>query len=163
MRIFGLVLLLAILAGCSEEPTAEKPKEEVKQEKQASKEETTKVVEAEPEPAEITFVDFDKKYTRDTEETQYPSGLFELKDGTRLNADYITYSNGDYFDYAMAVFYEGKLARLKLETSASIEEVEQGLESLEGTTVNQTRVGYEIVFDERFATDNIAVLPSEWN
>jgi hypothetical protein len=126
-------------------------------------EEKPKVEQVKPE---INFVEFDKKYERDPEATPYMDGLFLLKDGTRLNADYIQYMDDDgFFDYASAIFYDGKLANLKLETTKTVEEVEAGLGITfnEDVKVDPTRNGFDINFDERFLIDNIERLPNEWD
>ncbi|USK59193.1 hypothetical protein [Peribacillus asahii] len=156
--IYSAALVSLLLAGCGSE--------EVKQDEAAPA--PTKV--KEPSKAEvkleITFAEFDKKYERDPEYDSYPDGLFQLKDGTKLNADYISYVDDDgFFDYASAIFYDGKLANLKIETTKSAAEVEAGLgiKSTDGVKIDPTRVGFEITFDDRFATDNIDRFSNEWD
>lgn len=186
---FGAILLvISILSGCAEnqetdqskelaqkEPK-EKPAEEVKVEvgKTAdansaeevvseTKEEETAV---EPEvklPLEITKAIFDAKFSLDKDETQYNSGKFQLGDGTVVQADYLFYSDNEVFDYASAIFQEGVLVDIQVETAATVEELEKGLGvSFSEASVNPYKFGYEINFDDAFAEGNISVYPNEW-
>ena len=175
------VLLVAfgalLLVGCSESEEAE-PKKDDKVEQVVEEEEVKETVKEEigeedvevkeeivkEEPPVITFVEFDKTHARDPESEVYMNGLFELKSGERVNADYVWYVDGGFFDYASAIFIDGNLASLKIESTQTFEVIEKGLGiSLENVNVDATRMGYEIVFDERFHTDNIRVYPNEWN
>ncbi|WP_110928753.1 hypothetical protein [Bacillus massiliglaciei] len=113
----------------------------------------------------ITFSQFDAKYKRDSESESYMDGLFLLKDDSKVNADYIQYLGLEAFDYASAIFYEGKLVNLKIESTKSIEDVEKeiGITFTDDIRIDPTRIGYEINFDERFLTDNIKRFPNEWD
>ncbi len=120
---------------------------------------------AEERKTSITFVDFDKKYARDTESETYIDGLFMFKDGSRANADYIHYIGNGAFDYASAIFYKGKLVNLRVDTTKSIEEVEKelGVTFDENVIVEPIRPGFRIIYDEKFDIDNISRLPNEWD
>ncbi|RFU60519.1 hypothetical protein, partial [Peribacillus glennii] len=114
---------------------------------------------------EITFAEFDKKYTKDSQEKQWPVGLFEFKNGTKINADLLFYSASDIFDYASVIVYEGKIAHMQLETVNSIDEIEKGLgiSFSDDVIVDPNRVGFDIIFNEKFKDENIARFPNEWN
>ncbi|MCM3600615.1 hypothetical protein M3175_07720 [Robertmurraya korlensis] len=112
---------------------------------------------------EITKEEFEAKYQEDPEETQYPNGKFELADGSTVNADFISYDSSDLFDYATAIYSEGKLASIQFETTAAIEEIEDALGmKFEDGQIEQNRIGYEITLNDTFSEANIAVYPFEW-
>lgn len=155
------------------EKKAEKEVDKVEESKEST-EEATEVVE---QPAEVTVVEeklptrmtlseFNAKFKQDPEETQYQNGKFQLKDGSVVNADYLSYSENDTFDYAIAIFYEGNLADIQIETSLNEDELEKSLGvSFEGenTVVVPYKYGYEVTFDSRFNEGNIAIYPNEWD
>lgn len=158
--LFVSVIWIATLTGCAQdvEVSEQKPKEKVEVKTEEAQEKKV------PEVKEqVTFAEFDSKNKRDPEEKQYIDGLFILEDGTRVNADYINYVDGEYYDYASAIFYEGKMAKIQLETSASISEVEAGLgiKFNDVIIVEPIRIGYEIIFDKTFADENIHLNPFE--
>lgn len=166
------------VTGCSSEESAEtepvtQPDVNITEEKQPEDSGTAKeVIEDEntdeKESIPITKEEFDSKFKRDPDEPQYEGGKTELKDGTVLNVDEIVYSNDESFDYLIATFYEDKLVHLQVETSISTEESLSGI----GLSENDyTRIKpsphmtgiFDVVIDERFADENIAVFPSEWD
>lgn len=158
--ICGIGIAISLTA-CSEE-TAEEPTPVVKEPAPVKVEEQPKV---EPVKTEITFAEFDNKYERDPDYESYQDGLFLLKDGTELKGDYIHYMDDEgFFDYASAIFYDGKLVNLKIETDKSYEEVEAvlGVKFTNDVKVDYTDGGFKINFDERFAIENIKRLPNEW-
>lgn len=114
-------------------------------------------------PSVITFAEFDKLHKRDPNEEHYPGGTFILMTGEKVTADYYSYTASDYFDNASAIYKDGKLVNLLLETTASVAEVEAGLgiEFNDSVKVEPTRIGYRITFNETFAKENIKVYPFE--
>ncbi|MEH6942444.1 hypothetical protein [Bacillus sp. JJ722] len=157
IALIGVVILGTIL-----EPGEKEKAKEVKEDKPSTSATTTKQDETEPKKV-ITFAEFDATHTRDTEEKAYIDSPFILKSGEELTADYIMYVDGGYFDYASAVFNNKELARIKLETSASIKEIEKvlGVTFDDSVIVEKTRIGYEIVFDPKFKSDNVHRYPFE--
>lgn len=171
-----------VLTACSEseetqepahvqsEPEVEETKQEetvdvVKETEEKAKEEVEEIKE-ETLPVKITLNDFNAKYKQDDEETQYQNGKFQLRDGTVVTADYLMYSENDTFDYAIAVFHEGTLADIQIETSLTDAKLEKSLGvsfSGKNTVVKPYQFGYEITFDSKFDDDNIAVYPNEWD
>lgn len=115
------------------------------------------------EKSTMTYVDFDKKYDQDPDEEKYVNGVFILKSGEVVNADYIIYSNSDIFDYASAIFRKGELVALQLDTKSSIEDIEKdlGISFNAETIVDPTRSGFEIIFDKTFDDENIERFPFE--
>ncbi|KOR78794.1 hypothetical protein AM232_10195 [Bacillus sp. FJAT-21352] len=88
-----------------------------------------------------------------------------MKDGSIVNADKLNYGENDVFDYASVISYEGKIAQMQIDTESSIENIEKGLGvSFENYTVepNKFGSGYEVIFNDTFADNNLAVLPNEW-
>ncbi|WP_409293866.1 hypothetical protein V1498_11820 [Peribacillus sp. SCS-26] len=141
----------------------ETPKKEELAKVQVKDEEKPAPKPAAPQKTEITFAEFDTKFERDPDMESYPKGVFQLSDGSKVNADYIQYREGGYFDYASAIFFEGKLASLQLETEATLGDVKAGLGvDLTNAVVEERPIGYEITFDDRFAESNIAIYPNEW-
>jgi len=105
----------------------------------------------------------------DSEEKQYPNGKFQLKGGSIVNADFLMYGENDLFDYASAIFYQGKLVHLQVETNKPAEEVFEGLGitptkdvTVETKDWGETLV-HDITFDKTFNDSNIAVFPNEWD
>jgi hypothetical protein len=99
------------------------------------------------------------------EETQYPNGKFQLKDGSIVYADKLNFGKNYVFDYASVIFFEGKIAHMQVDTDSSIEDIDMGLGvSFENYTVEPYKFGsgYEVIFNDTFADDNLAVLPNEW-
>ncbi|WP_019241360.1 MULTISPECIES: hypothetical protein [Bacillus] len=167
----GALLLFLLIAGCSAEP-AEKQEPDIVTEEEPEKEEVTEPIKVEqaeeikpapPSPPIVNFANFDKANKRDTEEKVYMDGLFILENGERVTADYIMYADGAYYEYASAIFSEGKLARIKLETSATIGDIEKGLGITfdDSIKVDATRIGYEIIFNPTFDSNNIYRYPFE--
>lgn len=175
-----LVLFSITIFGCSSTENAEK--ESVSQPavgiEENEQESNVVIVEDEEYSAEeqekseaikpITKQEFDSKFKRDPDEKQYENGKTELKDGTVLNVDEIVYSNGESFDYVITTFFEGNLVHMQVETSKSTEEALNGLGLSENDYVrikpSPSMTGiFDVVFDERFADENIAVFPSEWD
>lgn len=100
----------------------------------------------------------------DPEEKQYENGKFQLNDGTVVNADYLMYAENHLFAFGIAIFSEGNLAKIQLETDKSIEDITKGLGlNLNGGKVEQNKFGYEIIFNETFHDSNIAKFPNEWD
>lgn len=176
-RIFCLVVLLLTFTlaviGCSSDGSVEKEPVsesviEINEPKWSTNEDdkgTEEIPETTTVP--ITKEDFDSRYKRDSEESQYENSKTELKDGTVLNVDEIVYSNDESFDYVIATFHEGNLVHLQVETSKSKEESLNGLGLSENDYVrikpSPSMTGiFDVVIDERFADENIAVFPSEW-
>lgn|GEM_PF-4411782 len=117
----------------------------------------------------MTKDEFNKRFKLDPYEKQYENGKFQLKDGSTVNADYLTYSESELFTYATAIFYQGKLVHLQVETDKSLEEILKGTEI---TTTKDTKVEtqswgdtfvHDITLDKIFDDSNIDVLPSEWD
>lgn len=127
--------------------------------------ETTEVEESNKElmKSEITLEEFDEKFVKDAEEEQYPNGKFQLKDGTIAQADYFNYGENELFYYASAIFFDGKLAKIQLETEATQQEVEEslGVKFGDKVLVEENRIGYEITFNETFHESNIKIYPFE--
>ncbi|MDK7669280.1 hypothetical protein [Cytobacillus oceanisediminis] len=155
-----------------EEKVSEPVEEVVEESAEVEKVEAEKVTEETTEtedaaatlPTEITLNDFNAKFTQDTEETQYPGGKFQLQDGTTVQADYLFYSENDVFDYALAIFHDGKLADIQIETSNSLEELEEGLGvSFSSASVKPYTYGYEVNFNDQFSEGNISIYPNEWD
>lgn len=145
-------------AGDTQEKTPDKQQQTKKDTEQQS---TTKTF--------LTKDEFNKRFKLDPNEKQYENGKFQLKDGSTINADYLTYSESELFTYATAIFYQGKLVHLQVETNKSLEEILKGLGI---TTTKDTKVEtqnwgdtfvHEITFDKKFLDSNIAVYPNEWN
>ncbi|MGD6897081.1 hypothetical protein [Bacillus infantis] len=137
--------------------------EEVKTETKEEEKEETEVEQKATLPAKINKADFEAKFSLDTDETQYNDGKFQMGNGTKVQADYLFYSDDEVFDYASAIFHEGVLVDIQVETTVSIEELEKGLGvSFSEAKVNPYKYGYEINFDEAFAEGNISVYPNEW-
>lgn len=175
-----LALSLVVLQGCGDDP-----KQSMNEEKKTVTEETSapevEIDEEEAEePAKVEVEDisiavktndnvtadyFDGMFTQDPEEEQFPYGKYELTDGSKINADTFSYVNSDIFDYANIVLFDGKIAHMQIESESSIEEIEQGIGvSFEGARIEEFKFGsgYEIIFNEKFADENIAVFPNEW-
>lgn len=117
----------------------------------------------------LTRDEFNKRFKLDSSEKQYENGKFQLKDGSTINADYLTYGESELFTYATATFYQGKLVHLQVETDKSLEEILKGLGI---TTTKDTKVEtqnwgdtfvHDITFDTTFLDSNIAVFPNEWD
>lgn len=177
--LFILLFVFILITGCSKDNTSEnktndQPQKvqtnEVKQNTEsevATDESATKESSSddqEDKPKYITEEDFNKKYKKDPEEKQYKDGKFELADGSIIKADDYSYGESDIFDYASAIFKNGTLVHLQIETDKSQEEIEEGLGITfnDGNTVIENRIGYEINFDETFLDENISVFPNEW-
>lgn len=187
-----LLAVLVVLGACSNEDTQEVKKVESvakDEKKQATPQiqerpkveeptETMSVASEEKEPAEepkepettklktyITEKEFNKKFKFDSEEKQYKNGKFKLIDGTIVHADDYSYGECDLFDFAMATFYKGKLAHIQMDTTKSISEIESalGVQIKGNATVDPTIGGYEIIFNDTFADENIQVFPNEWD
>ncbi|WHY64698.1 hypothetical protein [Neobacillus sp. SuZ13] len=110
----------------------------------------------------ITKDEFNKMFKIDTEEEQFNNGKFQLKDNSIVKADYLSYGENDLFDYALAVFYNGKLASIQIETSKSQEELEKAFGIKFGDKIEPYKFGYEITFDKMFHESNISIYPNEW-
>lgn len=179
-KLLAVGVLSIGLAACSAEEAAEPAEETAKEvappttETEAVEEDAEEVVEpveeTSPEVAplatEITYEDFNGRFKQDVEETQYPNGKFQLSDGSTVNADYLFYAGNDVFDYAMAIFADGKLVDVMIETPLTMVELEKALGvSLlaENVSVDTYDYGYVLNFDERFHEDNIAIYPNEWD
>lgn len=116
---------------------------------------------------EVQEKEFDSKFTKDPEEKQYENGKYQLADGTILNANKFVYSDDEWFDYMTAIYYEGKLSHLQVESTKQSEEVVQGI-GLSKENYNEIKPSkfegvFEVIIDERFVDENIAVLPNEWD
>lgn len=154
-----------------EVPKKEPVETEVKSEKKTETKEPEKKPEqtkpeekdAEELKTEITLEEFNQKFKQDPEETQYPNGKFELKDGSIINADYLMYGENDLFYFAIAIFHEGKLVAIQMETDKSLEEIEKGMgiKFPNGTAAPYAH-GYEVNFNIKFYEDNIVRYPNEW-
>lgn len=97
---------------------------------------------------------------------QYPNGKYQLKNGLIVNADSFNYEASDVFDYATVIFYEGKLVHLQVDTELSVDDSEKRLGiSFHNATVEPYKFGsgYEFIFNEIFADENIAMFPNEWD
>jgi hypothetical protein len=135
--------------------STEEPKEDEKEET-----ETTVT----PVKTEITKDEFNQKFKFEVEEEQYEHGKFELSDGSTVNADYFSYGENELFVYALATFFEGKLADIQFETDKSQEEVAESLGiSFENATVEENNYGFEVNFNDMFLDSNISVYPNEWD
>jgi phage terminase small subunit len=117
----------------------------------------------------LTKDEFNKQFKLDSSEKQYENGKFQLKDGSTINADYLTYGESELFTYAIATFYQGKLVHLQVETDKSLEEIFKGLgitptKDIKVETQNwgDTFV-HDITLDKTFDDSNIAVFPNEWD
>jgi urease accessory protein UreE len=117
----------------------------------------------------LTKDEFNKRFKLDSSEKQYENGKFQLKDGSIINADYLVYGESDIFSSASAIFYQGKLVHLQVETDKSLEEILKGLGI---TTTKDTKVEtqnwgdifvHDITFDKTFDESNIAAFPNEQN
>jgi hypothetical protein len=165
IMIGGLTALL--LTACESNEVVDSSKVEPVVEQIDTEPSETVMVESEPAEVkvktEVTFQEFDGRYTRDPDEKQYINGVFILKDGTTASADYISYIDGDIFDYASVIFYKGKLAHIQMETTAPIEEIETafGMTFGDNVIIDPNYVGFEIIFDETFADENIHRFPFE--
>jgi 5'-3' exonuclease len=172
---FVLIFTLLLMSACSSEGSSSNDEQDeikpvVKDEADSTvepneedKEETEATVT--PVKTEITKDEFNQKFKLDPEEEQqYKNGKFELADGSTVNADYLFYVGGETFTYAMAIFFEGKLADIQFETDKSQEEVAEALGiSFENATVEENNYGFEVNFDEQFHDSNISVYPNEWD
>jgi hypothetical protein len=165
-----LVILLLVASACSSEETDGHTKEENKNSEVESNESEKNIEQKEEKKAEketksyINLEEFNSKYVKSTDEEQYPNGKFQLKDGSKVHADYYTYSENDLFYYASAIFHDGKLATVQFETEATEKEIEDalGVKFGENVLVEQTGIGFEITFNELFHESNIGVYPFEW-
>lgn len=112
----------------------------------------------------ISTNEFNSKYKKDPNETQFNEGKFELMDGSIVHADLFSYKKSAMFDYATAIFYEDELVSLQLETTLSIKEIESMLGmKFEGIAIYEpNRIGYQITFNSMFHESNISVYPYEW-
>jgi hypothetical protein len=117
----------------------------------------------------LTTDEFNKRFKLDPNEKQYENGKFQLKNGSTINADYLTYGESELFTYATATFYQGKLVHLQVETDKSLEEIFKGLgitptKDIKVETQNwgDTFV-HDITLDKTFDDSNIAVFPNEWD
>jgi hypothetical protein len=147
----------------------EEKKTEDTQEKQQNKQQQTKK-DTEQQTTNKTFLTkdkFNKLFKLDPNEKQYENGMFQLKDGSTINADYLTYGESELFTYATATFYQGKLVHLQVETDKSLEEILKGLGI---TTTKDIKVEtqnwgdtfvHDITLDKTFDDSNIAVFPNE--
>ncbi|MGG3941515.1 hypothetical protein ABEV54_08770 [Peribacillus psychrosaccharolyticus] len=177
--VLPLAISLAVLQGCGDnsredgnkeektavekvsEPKVEIDEEEVEEPVKFELEEVSIAVKTNDN---VTADDFNAMFTQESEE-KFPNGKYELKDGTIINADTFSYVSSDFFDYANVVFFDGKIAHMQIESKSSIEEIEQGIGvSFEGARIEEFKfgTGYEIIFNEKFADENIAVYPNEW-
>lgn len=112
----------------------------------------------------ITKEEFNAKFQLDPDEKQYENGVFEFKDGTKVNADYLVYGRSDLFDFAMVTFYNGELVDVQFETSKTPDELEEGLGmTFENAQVEVFPIGVEVTFNPTFHDNNIAVFPNEWD
>lgn len=163
---------LILLQGCNGNIEETKPKvnkEEVVNKlevKTPDLEEEVKPVTTDSLEESLNVDEFNRKFKQDPDENQYPEGKFQLKDGSIVNADNFNYSENNIFDYASVIFKDGELAHIQVDTESSIEEIENGI----GIPFKDARVeeykfggGYEIIFDETFADENIKVFPNEWD
>lgn len=116
-----------------------------------------------PSKKTVTFEEFDSMFQQDPEEKQYFNGEFQLKNGSIVNADYLSYGESELFDYTMAIFYEGNLVEFQMETDATVEEIENVLGiSFEDAQVEKYRFGFEVTFNNMFHDTNISIYPFEW-
>lgn len=176
-----LALSLAVLQGCGDDPKQSGNKKENTAVEETSEpkveideEEVEEPVKFEVEDISIaiktndnvTADDFNEMFEQDPEEEQFPNGKYELNNGTIINADTFSYVDSEVFDYANVVFFDGRIAHMQIEGESSIEEIEKGIGvSLKAARIEEFKFGsgYEIIFNEKFADENIAVLPNEWN
>ncbi|MCM3599412.1 hypothetical protein M3175_01610 [Robertmurraya korlensis] len=160
---FGLKFIEGIAEGPKEVTNGKKVVVNKEKEEEGKTEATESNTPISTTKTEITQEEFEAKYKQDPEETQYPNGKFELTDGSTVNADFISYGENELFDYATAIYSDGKLASIQFETSAAIEEIEDALGmKFEDSQVEQNRIGYEITLNDTFSEANIAVYPFEW-
>lgn len=167
---FSLVITILMLVGCSidSDKTAEETKEVSEEVIAEEPTETEEEVVEEPvvKKTYFTLEEFNKLFQLDPEETQYENGKFELMDGTIVNADYLWYEKSNLFEYAAAIFYQGELAFIQMETKAKPEEIESvfGVKMEDYKPfVKETSLGYEIIFNDLFFETNIKIYPNEWN
>jgi urease accessory protein UreE len=152
-------------------PVQEEKKAGDTQEKQQNERQQTKK-DTEQQSTTKTFLtkdEFNKRFKLDSNEKQYENGKLQLKDGSIINADYLVYGESDIFSSASAIFYQGKLVHLQVETDKSLEEILKGLGI---TTTKDTKVEtqnwgdtfvHDITFDKTFDESNIAAFPNEQN
>lgn len=168
---FVLICLLLLVSACSSEGSStldeqDEIKPVVKDEGDSTeepKEEDTETT-VTPVKTEITKDEFNQKFKFEAEEEQYENGKFELSDGSTVNADYFSYGENELFVYALATFFEGKLADIQFETDKSQDEVAEALGiSFENANVEENNYGFEVNFNEQFHDSNISVYPNEWN
>jgi hypothetical protein len=107
--------------------------------------------------------EFHSKFKK-SRETQYPNGKFQLLDGSMIHADFYSYGPSPIFEYATAIFYEGELASLLVETTVGIKQIEStlGMKFDELAMVEPTLYGFQITLHSMFHDSNIAVYPFEW-
>jgi hypothetical protein len=151
----------------------EEKKEGDTQEKQQKtpdkQQQTKKETEQQTNNQSLTKDEFNKRFKLDPNEKQYENGKFQLKDGSTVNADYLTYGQSELFTYATATFYQGKLVHLQVETDKSLEEILKGLgiTATKDTKVETKNWGdtfvHDITLDKTFDDSNIAVFPNEQN
>jgi hypothetical protein len=152
-------------------PVQEEKKAGDTQEKQQNERQQTKK-DTEQQSTTKTFLtkdEFNKRFKLDSNEKQYENGKLQLKDDSIINADYLVYGESDIFSSASAIFYQGKLVHLQVETDKSLEEILKGLGI---TTTKDTKVEtqnwgdtfvHDITFDKTFDESNIAAFPNEQN
>jgi hypothetical protein len=163
--VLTALFIIGLFVGEDEEQTKE-PLQEVstivKEEPKPQKKEVEKEEKKET-PTTITLNEFNQTFKQDQNENQYPNGQFQLKDGSNVQADYLMYRENELFEFASAVFYEGKLVNLSVETDKTWEEIEEGIGiSFKTASVTPTLAGWNINFMLKFYKDNIAKYPNEW-
>ncbi|MGZ0084601.1 hypothetical protein ACWNXI_03200 [Caldibacillus thermoamylovorans] len=171
--IIVVLFVIGSVAGNDEQEAKPQAKpavaEKKAEEKTADKEKQANTEQQTTNKTFLTKDEFNKMFKLDPNEKQYENGKFQLKDGSIINADYLVYGESNIFSSASAIFYQGKLVHLQVETDKSLEEILKGLGI---TTTKDTKVEtqnwgdtfvHDITFDKKFDISNIDVLPSEWN
>ncbi|GGJ73211.1 urease accessory protein UreE [Anoxybacillus voinovskiensis] len=150
-------------------PIQEEKKEEDAQKKYQNEQQQAKKEDQSTSKTFLTKDEFNKRFKLDSSEKQYDNGKFQLKDGSTINADYLTYGKSELFTYAVAIFYQGRLVHLQVETDKLLEEILKGLgvTATKDTKVETQNWGntfiHDITFDKIFDESNIAVFPNEQN
>jgi hypothetical protein len=160
-NLLSFVLILTFTTACANEGISVKDPKTV--EEVVSNETATETINNNVKLF-ITPDEFNSMFKKDEDATQFKDGKFELMDGSIVIADYFAYGTSYVFDYALATFYEGELANLQLDTTVSIEEIEEalGMKFDEIALVEKNQTGYFITFDSMFHETNISVYPFEW-
>ena len=117
----------------------------------------------------ITKTEFNERFELDSEEAQYEDGNFIFKDGSTATADYLQYKESDIFNYAMAIFENGELASIQIESKEGIGK-DKVLEELvlqkKNVIIEQSEIGkktgiYDIVINEKYKEGNVQRYPFE--